>query len=213
MSKSNGKKPEIDPALHFLHDLLNHTHGLKLYLESCDNGIDKSVKELIYSEVQALEDQIANQFDNMVKIEEYDVSQVIDKCLEQLDLYHLNYDYCPVIDGDSMDLILDQSLEIEVDLFNRLIKNIAKNIYLWSDRDHDVEVRVEFFAQVMSITFRNKISKDVDAGTISNGIGLRSMQKLASQMNMSFNTNLDGDWWTTSMQIKIVGYGQQKLAS
>jgi len=214
MSHKKKNSNSEDPGIHFLHDLLNHTHGLKLYLESCQNGIDDKVKQLIYKEVQALEEQIANQFNHLVKkVEVFDVASVIEKCFEQFDLYHLNYEYLPIVDGESMDLLLDQQLEIDVDSFNRLIKNITKNIYLWSDRDFETLIRVEFINDQMKLSFKNKISKQMPQENISNGIGLKSMEKIAKNMGISLTTGLDGDYWQTSLQIKMVGYEREKLAS
>ncbi|AYF44651.1 MULTISPECIES: hypothetical protein [unclassified Halobacteriovorax] len=204
------KKIPENEAIHFLHDLLNHTHGLKLFLEARENDVEGMGKEslaLIYQEIQALENQIASQFDKLTaKAKTLTVEQLTTYISEQFKLYNLEFSI--KLDKD----LSDSTLDLDIALFERMIKNIVKNIFLWSNKK-DLKVFITSIDESIELIFENTISQDFSEQDPSNSVGLHSLASLAKKQDISFKSWAKNHKWYTSIRIKKLGYSQYKLVS
>lgn len=213
-SKKNFKNLPDNEAIHFLHDLLNHTHGLKLFLESREesvSGVGKESLELIYNEIQALENQIASQFDKITdKKKSYSLDDLIIFVGQQFDLYQLAYSIH--FDNTKVDSSTLETIPLSFNLFERMIKNIVKNIYLWSSGD-EVQLIITFNDGELFFQFENKISHEPNQNSPSHGVGLHSLKELASKQMVKYKNWIENEKWMSLIQIKTLGEQAQKKAS
>ncbi|EPZ50673.1 hypothetical protein M902_3121 [Bacteriovorax sp. BAL6_X] len=206
---SDSKLKENNEALHFLHDLLNHTHGLKLYLESRNGQMDQSGLEVIYNEIAALENQISKQFNRLKDNGPYRFTDLIETCKMQFEIYQLNVDL--VVEVSQCELA---PIEFSCDeqIFERLIKNISKNIYLWSRPEGKINCHISEVGEKIQITLSNEIDQHSDLNKASNGIGLLSMKRLASENGIVFQSYLAEKKWFTKILIDKLGERAQNIA-
>ncbi len=211
MSKSKKlNDAQSNEALMFLHDLLNHTHGLKLFLESQTDSIQKAPLELIYTEVQALENQIASQFNRLVQGDIHTVAELIEYCCSQFKLYKLGFD----LHKNDWQYLADEKIEVDASLIQRLVKNIIKNIYLWADKNESIQMKISWTNSQLELFFENSIAQDNRFDHDSNGVGLKSMAKLAAEqgIDLAYGPSKNSQKWTTTMLINLVGQKHLKLA-
>ncbi|MFG1498767.1 hypothetical protein ABMA70_01070 [Halobacteriovorax sp. XZX-3] len=207
MSKNIPKSD--NEALHFLHDLLNHTHGLKLYLESRHGQMEQASLNLIYNEVQALENQISSQFKRLKDTDSYSVESLIDTCKRQFEIYQLKVDLKVSIFQSDLAPI---EFSCDGQIFERLIKNISKNLYLWSSPKSMIECHISEVDEKIQLTFSNEINEHTDLEQQSNGIGLLSMKRLASENGITFQSYLENEKWITIILINKIGHIKQNIA-
>ncbi|MGI4992740.1 hypothetical protein ACRXCV_08930 [Halobacteriovorax sp. GFR7] len=206
---SDSKLKENNEALHFLHDLLNHTHGLKLYLESRNGQMDQSGLEVIYNEIAALENQISSQFYRLKDNGPYRLADLVETCQMQFEIYQLNVDL--VVEVSQCELA---PIEFSCDeqIFERLIKNISKNIYLWSRREGKIDCHISEAGEKIQIILTNEIDQHADLDKTSNGIGLLSMKRIASENGIVFQSYLVDEKWFTKILIDKLRIRQENIA-
>ncbi|MFG1482652.1 hypothetical protein ABMA79_11590 [Halobacteriovorax sp. HFRX-2_2] len=206
---SDSKLKESNEALHFLHDLLNHTHGLKLYLESRDGQMDQAGLEVIYNEVAALENQITSQFNRLKENGPYRFADLIQTCQTQFEIYQLSVDLVIEASGRELAPIV---FSCDKQIFERLIKNISKNIYLWSRPEGKIHCHISDIGEKIQIILSNEIDQHADLDKASNGIGLLSMKRVASENGIVFQSYLAEKKWCTKILIDKLGIRQQNIA-
>jgi signal transduction histidine kinase len=84
----------------------------------------------------------------------------------------------------------------------RIIDNIFSNLYKYADINEPVEISVERDERCAIIRFRNKIKKSTE-GAESNGIGIKTCQRLADFVLEKFEYKNDGEYYSTMLAIKM----------
>jgi signal transduction histidine kinase len=84
----------------------------------------------------------------------------------------------------------------------RIIDNIFSNLYKYADINEPVEISVERDERCAIIRFKNKIKKNTE-GAESNGIGIKTCQRLAEFVLEKFEYENDGEYYSTMLAIKM----------
>lgn len=84
----------------------------------------------------------------------------------------------------------------------RIIDNIFSNIYKYADTTEPIFISVAREEKRVRVVFKNKIKKNTE-GAESNGIGIKTCKRLAEFVLDGFEIENDGEYYKTTLLIKM----------
>lgn len=130
-----------------------------------------------------------------ISLEEYDAMTLFDQLLSEhiLLMREMGYDVHTLYTGDR----LDDGCVVLTDAQNlmRIVDNIFSNLRKYADIDHPILFTINAKGGRIIFECENKIKKNTDEAE-SNGIGLKTCQRLASIIAKHFEYRAEGDYFT-----------------
>ena len=140
--------------------------------------------------------------DLKMELETYPVSTLFSQLLEEhlFMLYEKGYK----IDTNIEILNTVQDIEIKTDApqLARIVENMFSNILKYADKNAPVCVKTDVNAEECKLLFTNTIAKNLD-NVESNKIGLKTCAKIASALNIKFETRNDGEVFSAELVIPM----------
>ncbi len=184
----------------FFHDLINHTHGLILFLNSRFNsskGIEVSEIPMLEKEIKTLQSLIKDHFhlghknlDDQYDWVPYTVCEATIKSLMQIYLTNSKLNF-----KASRKEARDQTL-LYFPTFFRIINNLIKNMA--EAKTDDCELVISLTNDHLLIETKNKI-EDCNAQVNFMGVGLESIKYLALESGGQFTYETENGFWVNKL--------------
>jgi signal transduction histidine kinase len=205
----NKKKPSKSET--FLHDLVNHTHGLLLFLNQKkqfgkmeEKDIDQLIKEL-----KLMQNIIRVESDfNHKNFKEFEVEASIDEIIRisnsLITVYILNDDVHLKTNISELNFNLQNNFKLDSVLFYRVFSNILKNISEASPSTVEL-----FFSineeSILLIETKNDINHKVDkSAQVRSPVGLFSVKTLLENVGGTIQTNSTSSSWINKISIPLI---------
>jgi len=182
---------------YFLHDLLNHTHGLSLFLENRQKkGLSISETVNVSRELESLQNLLQVHFGkgpkqsrNIIKLSEV-LNQVKSLCEQFLNDTKFQINTNGDFDAD----------QISYNEFFRAMGNILKNVS--DSKSNFCEILIENQENGISIIVKNEFSKKFKKQ--GSGIGLKSTQEILEKVGGIFCFYVQDDVWVSRIYIPFL---------
>lgn len=193
------KKTEKENEKYLLHDLLNHTHGISLFLENRQNkGLSAKETSNISRELGSLQDILENHFlggsnseKNVLKLSEV-LGQVKSLCEEFLS--GIKFDV--KTNGDFVEG------QISFNEFLRSLGNVLKNVA--ESNSSYCEILIENQDNGISIIVKNTFSRNIKK--LGSGIGLKSTQELLEKVGGLFCFYTHENLWVSRIYLPYLNH-------
>lgn len=205
----NIKKPSKSET--FLHDLVNHTHGLLLFLNQkkrLGKMEEKDIDQLI-NELKLMQNIIRVESDfNHKNFKEFEVAASIDEIIKisnsLISVYILKDDVQLKTNISELNFNLHNNFKLDSVLFYRVFSNILKNISEASPSTVEV-----FFSineeSILLIETKNDINHKVDkGGRVRSPVGLFSVKTLLENVGGTIQTNSTSSSWINKISIPLI---------
>ena len=131
----------------------------------------------------------------MINLEEYDAYTLFDQMISEhvVLMREMGYDIHVMATGER----IDEGCIIVTDAQNlmRIVDNIFSNLRKYADPEHAILLTLEVKGGKIIFECENKVHPDTE-GAESNGIGLKTCQRLASLIADRFDYKREGDYFT-----------------
>ena len=129
--------------------------------------------------------------DKAVELEEFEAPTIIEQLVSEhtLLMREGGYNIEMIVDSDALD---GRIVMLDIASTLRIIDNIFSNLSKYADKAHPIVIEVGVNAERVFISAKNRISADKDKAE-SNGIGLKTCQKLAEIMSAEFEHKEEND--------------------
>lgn len=184
----------------FLHDLINHTHGILLFLEQKSikgEGLSLSEMSLLRSEIERFQQLIKNHY----QFNHRHITPSSDQLCGQSFKEGLKLLLDTYLSGEKWDVhvhidpeiseALDQAHSVSHSAVQRILGNLIKNIA--ENSSGEVHLSVELVQNKLLVKSRNKI---VDQrGRPEGSLGLKSISHLSELLSGEYQfQQIDGQW-------------------
>jgi hypothetical protein len=205
----NKKKPDKNET--FLHDLINHTHSLLLFLGQKKRTGSLAANEIdqLISEIKLMQNFIKDEWNYQhrdVSSTDVDADLVeIFKISQSLLTVYFSQDLVAVTTNLDQ-VVLNQTKDFKINsvLFFRILSNVVKNI----SEAGPTKVEISFFIDetgILKIETKNDFKPKVKAiDRNCQPIGMFSIKSLVESVGGSFEVNFNETWWTNSISIPLL---------
>jgi frataxin-like iron-binding protein CyaY len=213
-SKKQSPKQSIDDRL-FYHDVLNHTHGLLLFL-SHKKELNSEDTTLLKSEIVTLQKHIQNHFQidhknnqNGGEFLTYRDFQMTLSVFVESFLKSKNYNVHMTFSGD-VEEILNQGHQLKTTTFHRILGNVIKNIAENSDSG-DVHFYFDIHPDELKIYSQNTIAdKIIQLNHKPQGIS--SIEFLCSEIGGNYQFKEENGRWVNTLCLPLFIHAEEKAA-
>ena len=143
----------------------------------------------------------------MIKLEEYDALTLFDQLLSEhtVLMHEMGYDIHTIYTGDK----LDGGCVVLTDAQNlmRIVDNIFSNLRKYADIEHPILFTINAYQNKIIFECENKIRANADEAE-SNGIGLKTCERLASIIANRFEYSIEGDYFACRL---VLDYRQSVI--
>ena len=137
----------------------------------------------------------------MIQLEEYDALTLFDQLLSEhiVLMREMGYDIHTLYTGEK----LDEGCVVLTDAQNlmRIVDNIFSNLRKYADPEHPILFTIEARGGMIFFECENKIRPDTDEAE-SNGVGLKTCQRLASIIAKKFEYSAEGDYFACRLTLE-----------
>lgn len=227
LRQSHKGEENSDYEKFLFHDLINQTHGLRLFLESYQvRGEDVEFEKisLLISEIKILQDHLSSHFGKRHKNIESKNLEVSVQFAHML-LENLVQTYLPENRVEVSYLFEEnintsdfwQSGQIEMHRFHRIVTNLIKNVAEYRSKRLMIEIERE--NKCLVYTFKNPLSvqenykNNIDAflsksildggNSKHSGLGLSSVGVLAEKMGGHFEFFIQDGIWVAKLKVPV----------
>jgi signal transduction histidine kinase len=205
----NTKKPSKSET--FLHDLVNHTHGLLLFLNQKKRIGKMEVIDIdqLINELKLMQNIIRVESDfNHKNFKEYEVEASIDEIIRisktLISVYILEDDVQLKTNISELNFNLHNNFKLDSVLFYRVLSNILKNISEASPSIVEVSFSITE-ESVLLIETKNDINHKVDeGGQVRHPVGLFSVKTLLENVGGTFQTSSTSSSWINKISIPLI---------
>jgi len=136
-----------------------------------------------------------------LSVEDYDAETLIDQMLSEHILLMKENGYELDLGEIEVEELFGKSVRTDAGALVRIFDNAFSNLYKYADRAQPVKIIVSADACQIKIEISNKIRRDGER-VESNGIGLKTCQKLAEIIGAGFETGADGDNYIVKLTLQ-----------
>lgn len=225
--ESSPKKPLIDKELFFVHDLINHIHGLDLFLSfksSTKNGLKKDECDEVLKEIKTLKGLVRDHYQvghkNLSKQKELiGISEGVDSVKRLFNTFLRQSIDVKFVLSKELDEV-KYSKRFHSPSFMRMITNLIKNIeeqktssiivyFSFSENNFMIRFENKLALKLMGQELGKKLQENMMKGensVILSGLGLDSVSYLAKEMGGDFKFNIVDGKWVSSLTIPCLDF-------
>ncbi len=138
-----------------------------------------------------------------IDIEEYDAATLFDQMLsEHLVLIEEN-GYNIILNKKNEEFIHGSTVLTDAPKLMRIIDNVFSNLMKYAEKSEPIYLNVEFGKELFTLEAKNAVRRD-SYGLESNGIGLKTCQRLSQFVADSFEFEEKGGSFTVKLRVKII---------
>lgn len=227
LRQSHKTEEQSEGEKYFFHDLINQTHGLRLFLESYQiKGEDVEFEKisLLLSEIKILQDHLSSHFGKGHRnLEEKNLA--VNLNFAHMLVENLVQTYLPdnrvKVDYHFQEGLQEQVFwlngQIQMHRFHRIVTNLLKNVAEY--RSKYLEIVVSRENQNIVYCFKNPLSvhevhqnnldkflaKSIleDHHRRDSGLGLSSAIELSHQMGGDFSFSIEEGYWVATLKVPV----------
>ena len=216
MSKKKPSKKQT-----FLHDLVNHTHGLLLFLNQKKRlgHISSTDLDQLISEIKLMQTFIKNEWeyqhrDLSINDPEVGLDEIFKIASSLLSVYFSQnlIDLKTNLDPSAFSHL--ENFKLNSVAFFRILTNVVKNIIEAGPTVVEINFEIDDLG-ILKIVSKNDYKVKVDSGNrLSSPVGLFSIKKLVEEMGGTFESSCSDAFWENLITIPLISTSNntQKVA-
>lgn len=185
----------------FYHDLINHTHGLLLYLSHKKKSgfVNSNEIESIVQEIELIQNIIKSHFDDELKLESISLDQFLMEINFLMDIYLKSKSNVVLFNLIDEQYLNQNFMTHGKSYLVRFLSNHFKNIA--ESAKSNIEIKLSFDGEFLEMTSKNDILDKKDRINEGLGIGLKSMKAMSDLLGGTLSVSHDSTHWYCSLKI------------